>query len=154
MAREAETSYFTYPTAHGPITISASARGVTSVTFGEEPGSGRCAATDATNRAATQIQEYLAGKRQSFDVPLDANGSAFQQAVWAEVSAVPYGTTCTAADIAQAIGKPGAHRAVGTAIRRNPVPILVPTHRVDLPNATGRTAKIFRALRALEQDRR
>lgn len=108
-------------------------------------------ATETTNRAATQIQEYLAGKRRVFDLPLDAGGSPFQREVWAEVCELEYGEVRTAADIADALGRSGSHRSVGTAIRRNPLPILIPTHRVDLPNATGKTAKIFRALRALEQ---
>ena len=116
-----------------------------------EAGKGQRLATEATNRAATQIQEYFAGKRVLFDVPLDAGGTPFQREVWAEVCDIPYGQSCTAADVANSLGKSGSHRSIGTAIRRNPVPILIPTHRVDLPNATGRIAKIFRALRALEQ---
>ena len=144
-------TFFTYSTAHGPITISASSRGVCLVSFGDEPGIGQRMATETTNRAATQIQEYLAGKRRVFDLPLDAGGSPFQREVWAEVCELEYGEVRTAADIADALGRSGSHRSVGTAIRRNPLPILIPTHRVDLPNATGKTAKIFRALRALEQ---
>ena len=146
-----KSTYFTYSTVHGPITICANTRGVTHVSFEAEPLEGTCQATELTNRAATQIQEYLAGKRMSFDIPLDPAGSAFQKEVWTEVSSLPYGTSCTAADVASAMGKAGAHRSIGTAIRRNPLPILIPTHRVDLPNATGKTAKIFRALRAMEQ---
>jgi len=148
----ANSTFFTYPTAHGPMTISATTRGVSRISFDDAPGEGKRVATEVTNRAATEIQEYLAGKRRSFDVPLDANGSPFQKAVWTEVCALPYGSVCTAADIADALHKSGAHRSVGTAIRRNPLPLLIPTHRVDLPNATGKLAKIFRALRTMEQD--
>ena len=100
---------------------------------------------DITNRAATQIQEYLAGKRTAFDVPIAPEGSAFQKEVWAQVCELPYGATCTAAQLAERIGKAGSHRAVGTAISRNPIPMIIPTHRVDLPNATGKVARIYRA---------
>ena len=148
---DSRRTHFTYPTIHGPITICATPRGVVSVSFDDVPASDRSVATEITNRAATEIQEYLAGKRSSFDVPLDVHGSSFQRAVWECVCELPYGTSCTAADVAEALGKPGAHRSVGTAIRRNPAPILIPTHRVNLPNATGKVARIFRALRALEQ---
>ncbi len=146
-----KSTYFTYSTAHGPITICSDGRGIVRLEFDTCPLDGSRQATELTNRAATQIQEYLAGKRTVFDIPLNPAGSAFQKEVWAAVSDLPYGTSCTAADVAGFLDKAGAHRSVGTAIRRNPIPILIPTHRVDLPNATGKKAKIFRALRALEQ---
>ena len=144
------SSYFTYSTPHGPITIRATERGICEVAFSDAALPGVKRACESTNAAATQIQEYLAGKRQSFDVPLDIQGSAFQKLVWGEVLSIPYGDTRTAAEVAAAIGKAGAHRSVGTAIRRNPLPILIPTHRVDLPNASGKKAKVFSALRTLE----
>ena len=149
MAQSA-SNYYTYPTAHGPLTIRATRKGVCEVVLEEARLEGARRASEITNAAATQIQEYLAGRRADFDIPLDLAGSAFQKAVWTEVCAIPYGQTCTAADIAAAIGKPGAHRSVGTAIRKNPAIILVPTHRVELPNATGKLAKVASALRALE----
>ena len=142
MARQA-LSYFTYSTAHGPMTIGATERGICAVSFSSDQFEGSRRATDITNAAATQLQEYLAGKRFGFDVPLDMIGSPFQKEVWIEVCQIPYGETRIAADIAKAIGKAGSHRSVGTAIRRNPIPVLIPTHRVELPNATGKTAKIF-----------
>lgn len=146
-----QSTYFTYATVHGPITIRATARGVAEIAFGQVQLEGSCAASELTNTAATQIQEYLAGKRRAFDVPVDAAGSAFQKTVWAEVCAVPYGETRTAAEIAEALGKPGSHRSVGTAIRQNKLAPLVPTHRVPAANATGKHAKILRTLLALEQ---
>ena len=149
MARRA-LNYFTYSTAHGPMTIGATERGICAVSFSSEQLEGARRATDITNAAATQLQEYLAGKRFEFDVPLDMIGSAFQKEVWTEVCHIPYGETRIAADIAHAIGKAGSHRSVGTAIRRNPIPVLIPTHRVELPNSTGKQAKIFSALRSLE----
>lgn len=146
-----QSTYFTYATVHGPITIRATKCGVCEIVFDQAKLEGSCAASDMTNAAATQIQEYLAGKRQSFDVPIDAKGSAFQKAVWAEVCAVPYGETRSAADIADALGKPGSHRSVGTAIKQNALAPIIPTHRVLAASATGKQAKIMRALQALEQ---
>ena len=150
MAEKADT-YYTYATQHGPLTLRATGRGIAEVVFGQETLAGRNAASALTNQAATELQEYLAGKRRSFDVPLDPQGSAFQKEVWTEVCAVGYGETRTAAQIAQALGKPGAHRSVGTAIRANRLAPLIPTHRVLAANATGKQAKLFRALVALEQ---
>lgn len=144
-------TYYTYPTPHGPVTLRASAHGLAEVAFGQTVMEGRCAASATTNQAATQLQEYLAGKRREFDVALDLKGSAFQNAVWTEVCAIPYGETRTAADIATALGKPGSHRSVGTAIRQNKLAPFVPTHRIAAANATGPQARIFRALVALEQ---
>ena len=98
-----QCTFFTYSTAHGPITISATTRGICSIEFGDGPGKGQRLATELTNRAATQIQEYLAGKRFLFDVPLDAGGTPFQREVWAEVCDIPYGQSCTAADVASSL---------------------------------------------------
>ena len=146
----APTNYFTYHTPHGQITICATEQGICALTLTQERFSGEYGASELTNRAATQVQEYLAGRRRAFDVPLDLSGSAFQKAVWTEVCAIPYGEVRAAADIAEAIGKPGAHRSVGAAVRRNPAVILVPTHRIVIPGATGGLARVYSALRALE----
>ena len=105
-----QSTYFTYATAHGPITIRATRRGVAEIAFEQVKLEGTCTATETTNATATQIQEYLAGKRRVFDVPIDMQGSAFQKAVWTEVCAVPYGQTRTAADIAEAGAKRGSTR--------------------------------------------
>ena len=143
-------SYFTYATIHGPLTIAATKRGICAVEFGDTKREGAYRATELTNRAANQMQEYLAGKRQTFDLPLDVQGSAFQKAVWTEADAIPYGTTATAAQIADAIGKPGAHRSVGSALKQNRLAPIIATHRIENPAAAGKTARIFRALRAME----
>lgn len=148
---QSQSTYFTYPTAHGPLTICATPRGIVEVAFEQVKLEGANAASELANVAATQIQEYLAGKRRAFDVPLDMHGSAFQKQVWAETCAVPYGQARTAADIARALGKPGSHRSVGTAIRACKLAPLVPTHRIPAVNATGKVAKIHRALLTLEQ---
>jgi len=83
------------------------------------------------NRGAVeQLREYFAGKRTEFDLPLDLQGTAFQLRVWSELRKVPYGYTVSYAELARRIGKPRAVRAVGQANHHNPVPIVVPCHRV------------------------
>jgi len=78
-----------------------------------------------------QLEEYFAGKRTQFDVPLDlAYGTAFQQSVWQALLKIPQGGTASYGEVSQRIGKPAAVRAVGAAVGRNPVSIIVPCHRV------------------------
>jgi O-6-methylguanine DNA methyltransferase len=80
--------------------------------------------------ATGQLAEYLSGARQSFDLPLDLAGTPFQQRVWAALLAIPYGETVTYRDLARDLGQPGGAQAVGGAVARNPVSIIVPCHRV------------------------
>jgi methylated-DNA-[protein]-cysteine S-methyltransferase len=77
-----------------------------------------------------QLEEYFAGVRTTFDVPLGARGTAFQREVWQALATIPYGETTTYADLARRIGRPSAVRAVGAANGRNPISIIVPCHRV------------------------
>jgi methylated-DNA-[protein]-cysteine S-methyltransferase len=77
-----------------------------------------------------ELEEYFAGKRRAFDFPLDLRGTDFQLACWRALLAIPYGETRSYADIARAVGKANAFRAVGMANNRNPVAIVVPCHRV------------------------
>jgi methylated-DNA-[protein]-cysteine S-methyltransferase len=77
-----------------------------------------------------QLAAYFARTLRRFDLPLEVQGSAFQQKVWRALQVVPYGTTCSYSDIAQRIGEPRAMRAVGAANGRNPISIVVPCHRV------------------------
>ncbi|HZW13680.1 MAG TPA: methylated-DNA--[protein]-cysteine S-methyltransferase [Noviherbaspirillum sp.] len=81
-------------------------------------------------KAARQLDEYFAGQRSAFDVDLDLRGTAFQQAVWRALQALPFGSTTSYGMIANALANPRAVRASGTAIGRNPVSIIVPCHRV------------------------
>ena len=82
------------------------------------------------DRAAAQLPEWFAGERRHFDLPLAPVGTAFQRRVWAVLVSVPYGETATYGDIAAAIGQPTATRAVGAANGRNPIPLIIPCHRV------------------------
>lgn len=77
-----------------------------------------------------QLDAYFAGALRDFDVPLATEGTPFQRQVWTALREVPYGSTCTYADLAAAIGRPTAVRAVGAANGRNPVCLVVPCHRV------------------------
>jgi methylated-DNA-[protein]-cysteine S-methyltransferase len=77
-----------------------------------------------------QVEEYSAGTRRVFDLPLRAEGTEFQRAVWAEMCRIPHGETRSYGQVAKAIGRPGAARAVGQACRSNPIGLIQPCHRV------------------------
>jgi methylated-DNA-[protein]-cysteine S-methyltransferase len=80
--------------------------------------------------AADQLDAYFAGERERFDLPLSLHGTEFQRRVWAKVASIPYGTATTYGALAGALGRPTACRAVGAANGRNPLPIVIPCHRV------------------------
>jgi methylated-DNA-[protein]-cysteine S-methyltransferase len=81
-------------------------------------------------RVLLQLQEYFAGRRRQFDLPLDAPGTTFQHRVWQQLSSIPFGETISYGELARRIGNPRAARAVGLANGANPLPIVVPCHRV------------------------
>lgn len=81
-------------------------------------------------RTAAQLAEYFAGDRRDFDLPLAPRGTAFQLEVWHELARIPFGTTCSYGDLARAVGRPSASRAVGAANGKNPISIVLPCHRV------------------------
>ncbi|PYX32237.1 MAG: cysteine methyltransferase [Acidobacteria bacterium] len=83
-----------------------------------------------------ELDEYFSGQRRRFTFPLDLRGTDFQLACWRALQAIPYGETRTYADIARAVGKPNAFRAVGMANNRNPIAIVVPCHRVIASDGT------------------
>ncbi len=84
--------------------------------------------------ALTQLSEYFKGERQTFSVPFQLQGTPFQQRVWQGLLTIPYGQTLSYGELAQRIGAPRAYRAVGNANRLNPIPIIVPCHRVIQAN--------------------
>ena len=86
--------------------------------------------TELLDEARCQLAAYFAGKLRRFDLPLNMEGTAFQHQVWASLRSIGYGTVKTYGDIAREVGSPFACRAVGMACHRNPVPIVVPCHRV------------------------
>ncbi len=151
----AETTHFAYRTPYGPVTIRTCNEGITDVALGDVALAGPRQPSALSNQAATELLEYFAGKRRSFDVPLALQGSAFQRAVWDALSQVPYGETRTSAQLADLLGKPGSYRAVGAALRKTRAASLVPGHR--LVGADGRipgadkTAQLRRALLEMER---
>jgi methylated-DNA-[protein]-cysteine S-methyltransferase len=86
--------------------------------------------TPLHRKVKKQLAEYFAGKRRTFDLPLAMNGTPFQQAVWRQLTKIPFGRTKSYAEIAEAVKSPKAVRAVGAANGRNPISIVVPCHRV------------------------
>jgi len=143
---------FTSPV--GPLFLAASGRGLVALEFdarlpGQQtirPNPRDLRAENASLRfeestAALQVyahelQEYFAGHRRAFEFSLDLRGTEFQLACWQALLKIPYGETRTYADIARAIGKPHAFRAVGMANNRNPLAIVVPCHRVIASDGT------------------
>lgn len=120
------------PTPIGGFGVAAACEGITAVHFG---GVGRMPVTSEPSpvlrRAADQLAEYFAGTRTEFDVPLAVpDGTDFEKAVWNAIAAIPYAEMVTYGQIAAGIGQPDAARAVGVACHHNPVPVIVPCHRV------------------------
>jgi AraC family transcriptional regulator of adaptative response/methylated-DNA-[protein]-cysteine methyltransferase len=159
--------YHITDSALGRLLVAATERGVCAVQVGDtdaelgvslraefpraliEPDDGRLAAW------AEQIIEHLEGARPRLDLPLDVQGTAFQCRVWRALQEIAYGTTRTYSEIARAIGRPRAVRAVGNACGSNPVPIVIPCHRVVRSNGDlgGYGLGVERKRRLLEQER-
>jgi methylated-DNA-[protein]-cysteine S-methyltransferase len=109
----------------GPLGVTVAGDTVINVRFGARPG------PSLEHPAAAQLLSYVAGELTDFTVPFELRGgSEFEQAVWAEIAKIPYGEMLTYGAIATALGDPGAARAVGTACNHNPIPVIVPCHRV------------------------
>lgn len=126
----------------GPLLVTTDGAAVTRILFASDrrgrPGWEGLDDPDARDdgqavlvTAATQLAEYFARERRGFDLPLAPHGSGFQQRVWAALCTIPYGTTTSYGRIAERLGlPPGASRAVGLANGSNPIPIVIPCHRV------------------------
>lgn len=133
----------------GPLTLSEEDGALTRIEFGAPRAAGRqrdaasaadgpamtdnpadYGASPLLERAAMQLEEYFAGRRREFDLPLSPAGTRFQLDVWRALREIPYGQTRSYKQIAAAVGRPLAARAVGMANNRNPLPIVVPCHRV------------------------
>lgn len=137
-----------YQSPLGLLHITANATGILSILFVEEAGD---MATDAQyNKVLSdclqQLDEYFAGTRNEFDLPLQPKGTDFQQQVWDHLQHIPYGTTITYHDIAWNMGNEGAVRAVGAANGNNPIAIVIPCHRVIGANGqlTGYAGGLWR----------
>lgn len=117
----------------GPLTLVANERALVELSFGEEPirhDDVTVGSNARVDQAAKELDAYFAKKRTTFDVPLDVGGTPFQRTVYKALLDVKFGETRSYADIAAAIGKGKAFRAVGGANNRNPIAIIVPCHRI------------------------
>ena len=119
----------------GPLLVAADDAGLRLIHFQFGPAPRRPEPTwrrDASpfRALARQLAEYFAGERRAFDLTLAPEGTPFQLATWRALAAIPYGTTISYAELARRVGKPAASRAVGAANGQNPLPIVVPCHRV------------------------
>jgi methylated-DNA-[protein]-cysteine S-methyltransferase len=128
----AELRWDVVDTPIGRLTLEAGPDGLTALHF-----PGRAPALDDRDRdpdtlapAAAQLREYFAGRRRRFDLEVDLHGTSLQRAVWERLRAIPYGETTTYRTLADELGRPAAARAIGAAVGRTPVPIVVPCHRV------------------------
>ncbi|TAL72628.1 MAG: methylated-DNA--[protein]-cysteine S-methyltransferase [Burkholderiaceae bacterium] len=137
MKFDTQTVQTTFNSPLGPVIVAATDRGVAGVWFeGQRHLPDRSAwRVDDRHpvlvRAVRQLGEYFAGRRTAFDLPLDLHGgTAFQQSVWQALLRIPRGTTTSYGALSSGIGKPAAVRAVGAAVGRNPIGVIVPCHRV------------------------
>ncbi|HEX6363456.1 MAG TPA: methylated-DNA--[protein]-cysteine S-methyltransferase [Albitalea sp.] len=134
--RRACTAQATIDTPLGPLLLARTARGLAGAWFGGQSdhpltlGGPQQPDDELLRAAAAQFDEYFAGRRTRFDVPLDLHGTAFQQAVWQALLEIGPGETRCYSDVARRVGQAAAVRAVGAAIGKNPVSVIVPCHRV------------------------
>lgn len=147
---------FIYQTPLGKIVITENGQAITGLSFGASlPEEVDGWETPLLKQAKDQLQEYLAGQRKSFDLPLAPQGTAFQQKVWKALLDIPYGAVVSYQDVARAIGHAKACRAVGGANNKNPIAIIIPCHRVIGANGRlvgyGGGLEIKRQLLALEK---
>lgn len=122
--------FFTYNMPFGKVTIASDGKAVTNVVLGQAKLDGSFSPDALTNLCANQLVEYLSGKRSVFDVPLAPKGTEFQKRVWDAVCAIPYSHVVTSKQLAESMGAPETYRMVGAAVRRNPIIMLIPAHRV------------------------
>ena len=111
----------------GLIRLESDGEALTGLYFGGERCNDGCTVLD---RAQRQLEEYFSGRRREFDIPMDMGGTDFQRKCWQALTEIPYGETRSYSDIALQVGSPKGVRAVGMANHVNPIPIIVPCHRV------------------------
>lgn len=116
-------------TAFGLVKIESEMNQITHLDLTKEPVSSELN-NPVLNQAAQEIKDYFDGKKVTFSLPLNPTGTPFQRAVWQALTEIPYGETRSYQDIAIAIGNPKAVRAVGGAVNKNPIMIVIPCHRV------------------------
>jgi methylated-DNA-[protein]-cysteine S-methyltransferase len=159
--RRTATAQYTMTTPLGQLLLVRTARGLAGAWFeaqkhhvGELPAP-HLPNDDVLSTAVRQLSEYFDGQRHMFDLPLDLHGTSFQQKVWQQLLAIPSHGTCTYGDIAKALASPSAVRAVGGAVGRNPVSVIVPCHRVVGTDGsmTGYAGGVHRKVALLKLER-
>jgi len=151
----------TITTPLGRILLARTAKGLAGAWFeGQKHHPGPIAAPEVPDdelllRAARELDEFFAGTRERFDVPLDLQGTPFQRSVWQRLLRIAAGTTCSYGEIAKELGSANAVRAVGSAVGRNPVSVIVPCHRVvgSDGSLTGYAGGVDRKRALLELER-
>ena len=123
-------NYYYKNTKIGYLTITEENSAITGILFGKQKRDGEFVLTPLINNAFNQIKEYLEGKRKEFDIEINPKGTDFQKMVWKELLKIPYGETRSYKDIAARVNNPKGSRAVGMANNKNPIPIIIPCHRV------------------------
>lgn len=121
---------FFYETEIGIIGIRENGKAITNIYFSKIENGDNMEETNLIKDTFIQIKEYIKGKRIKFDLPLEPQGTEFQKKVWQELLKIPYGQTRAYKDIAVAVGNEKASRAIGMANNKNPIPIIIPCHRV------------------------
>ncbi|MDW8478857.1 MAG: methylated-DNA--[protein]-cysteine S-methyltransferase [Xanthomonadales bacterium] len=138
----------------GRIALRAGPGGLRAIAFVEAGAGGPAAeamppAGELLAAAIAELEEYFAGRRRSFALPLDPRGTPFQLKVWRALAAIPYGATLGYGELAARLGRPGGARAVGQALAANPLPIVLPCHRVVAARGLGGYAGGIRVKRWL-----
>lgn len=128
--------YCWYDSPIGILKIAEDDQGITEVSFQEEIGADQKEGSLYLEKTLRQLEEYFAGIRRSFDVPLSLKGTEFQKKVWHALKEIPYGHTACYQEVAAMIGNEKASRAIGNANHHNPVVIIVPCHRVIKANGS------------------
>ena len=129
--RVSSLCWYPYDTDLGRLVIAADDAAIAAIRFAHMPNpNGDKARNKLTDLAAKQIEEYTSGKRKRFELPLLPAGTAFQKSVWQALDTIPYGETRSYKQIAAQVGNASASRAVGMANNKNPIPIIIPCHRV------------------------
>ena len=118
-----------YESPLGWLAISSNGSAITKIQFVQEAGE-EDTPDQVINQTIEQLNEFFAGQRHTFDLPLAPEGTEFEQKVWEQLQHIPYGATVTYGDISRKLGDPNLMRAVGRANGKNPISIVVPCHRV------------------------
>lgn len=122
--------YYYYDSPIGILTIIADSHNLLYIFLEKVEYSGHYLCNEVISSTIEQLDEYFLGTRITFEIPYTLNGTAFQNRVWQQLCQIEYGTVCSYSDIANDINHPKACRAIGNANNRNPIPIIIPCHRV------------------------